>query len=100
MKKFRARLRALEETLGIKALPVPVLIVEYVACGERDPNGRLGPPPEPTSGCVDDEDRKRIDRKPGETVDAFKDRLVSLASKIGRVPPQVFLFSPEDPPDA
>src|SRR4029077_13536420 len=97
--KFRARLRALRERFGITGLPVPILITEYVTPGERH-EGNLGPPPEPVSGCVDTHNGERIARNPGETVDEFTNRFVSLASRNGRIPPQVWLFSTEDPPAA
>lgn len=99
--KFLARLRALERRFAITpGLKVPKVITEYVACGERDPDGHLGPPPEPTFGCVDNPNAERVQRNPGESVEEFSRRLLALATKKGKVPPQVFLFPPGDPPKA
>jgi hypothetical protein len=97
---FRSRLRALQARFHITpGLPVPNIVTEYVAPGPHDSQGTLlGPGPGPVSGCVDNSKGERILRNPGETVNKFTTRLLSLATKKGRVPPHVFLFPPDVPP--
>jgi hypothetical protein len=93
--KFRGRLRALEQRFGITPeLPQPILFRIYEASGPRDAEGRI---PEAVSGCVDDVSAERIERLPGETLDRFKERLMSLPHKEPGCAHRIFLFPPDQP---
>jgi hypothetical protein len=90
MKKFRRRLRKLEELLGIKlGLPQPIMFVSYEVPGL----------PEAVSGAIDDQDSGRIERKPGESLEEFKERLVSLPHKPAKFARTIYLFPPLDRPN-
>jgi hypothetical protein len=83
--KFRGRLRALEQRFGITPeLPQPILFRIYESF------------PEAVSGCVDS--GERIERLPGEMLDQFKERLMSLPHKEPGCVHRIFLFPPDQPP--
>ena len=87
--KFKERLRALEQRLGLTpGLPQPIIFISFEA------EGLL----EPVSGSVDDVSEERIERLPSETLEQFKNRLVSLPHRETKFAREIFLFPP-DPPD-
>lgn len=80
--KFRARLRALEERLGIaRGLKPPHLILESVA-REKDSDGaQTGAWIEPRFARLDDCTGPIIERGPNESLEDFKTRVENLPRK-------------------
>jgi hypothetical protein len=102
MKQFRQRLRALEERLGIKTgLPMlDIIMVPIAPLFDAEGNSVYG-------GQRCDSVRARVeygpdttyyDRDPGETLEAFKARILATHPR-GRFP-RVVGFIPPDPPSA
>ena len=101
--KLRARLKMLEKLFGLWKPKPPEqvdLVTEYVTCGKRDADDQLERPPEAVSGCVDHPDAERINRNPGESVEAFTSRLQALPGRKEKLPREIYLFGPENPPAA
>jgi hypothetical protein len=100
MRKFKERLRAVQERLGIKPGLVPPIIFDTWV--SRNPDGSIA---ESIEASI--EDGPRIPRDPGETLEQFKTRLIAMLPHESVPSTRVIeLFGPpdhrpadEDPPE-